>query len=263
MTLPITISRATSPEDFHQVATLENRVFYNTPFSSIAFGPQRGSDANIEERAKGLAKQGSVATEGGVTKVISRDENGEELIAGAAVWSFVVGRESEKSLQADDKNEGQEEKEEDGAGEKKGSGWGIGANVRFCEDVFLVADGHMVRSTKGRDYAKLAVLIVSPEHQRRGIGTRLLEAGLAGIDEMGLQCVLAASKEGLDLYKKFGFVEFEMMRLKLWKYEGGEEYKEEESHVVMRRPARGEKVDDRIALFLSSYDKQTWRKYSS
>lgn len=49
--------------------------------------------------------------------------------------------------------------------------------------------------------------------------------------------MLAASKEGLGLYKKFGFVEFETMVLKLWEYEGGEGFSMN-NHVVMHRPAR-------------------------
>lgn len=84
---------------------------------------------------------------------------------------------------------------------------------------------------------ELSTLIVAPECQRQGIGSKLLEQGLQQVDEAGLQCVLAASKEGLGLYKKFGFVEFETMVLKLWEYEGGERFGMD-NHVVMQRPAR-------------------------
>ncbi len=81
------------------------------------------------------------------------------------------------------------------------------------------------------------MLIVKPECQRQGIGSKLLEQGLREVDEAGLQCVLAASKEGLGLYRKFGFVEFETMKLKYWEYDGGEGLGIDD-HVVMHRPAR-------------------------
>lgn len=50
--------------------------------------------------------------------------------------------------------------------------------------------------------------------------------------------MLASSKEGLGLYKRFGFVEFEKMRLRLWEYEGGEGF-EGDDHVIMWRPGMG------------------------
>jgi len=84
--------------------------------------------------------------------------------------------------------------------------------------------------------SELGMLIVSPDCQRRGIGTKVLSEGLREVDDLGLQCVLAASKEGLGLYKRFGFVEFEVMTLKLWEYEGGEGFGLD-NHVVMHRPA--------------------------
>jgi predicted N-acetyltransferase YhbS len=70
--------------------------------------------------------------------------------------------------------------------------------------------------------AELYVLLVSPDHQRQGIGSLLLAEGLKEVDELGLQCVLGASPEGEELYKRFGFEEYEVMHLRLWEYEGGE-----------------------------------------
>jgi ribosomal protein S18 acetylase RimI-like enzyme len=85
--------------------------------------------------------------------------------------------------------------------------------------------------------AELNTLVVSPKCQRMGIGTKLLEEGLREVDEAGLQAVLGASPDGEGLYKKFGFKEFEIMDIKLWEYEGGEECGIAR-HVVMHRPAK-------------------------
>jgi ribosomal protein S18 acetylase RimI-like enzyme len=76
---------------------------------------------------------------------------------------------------------------------------------------------------------------VSPDYQRRGIGKMLMEDGLKEADKLGLQTVLGASKQGLGLYKKYGFTEFETMEIKLWEYEGGQGMGTDR-HVVMHRP---------------------------
>lgn len=82
----------------------------------------------------------------------------------------------------------------------------------------------------------MGVLIVSPQHQRKGIGALLLEDGLREADVQGLQVVLGASPEGIGLYRKYGFVDFEVMDLNLWEYEGGEGMGTAR-HVVMHRPS--------------------------
>jgi predicted N-acetyltransferase YhbS len=84
--------------------------------------------------------------------------------------------------------------------------------------------------------AELSSLAVSPENQRRGIGSQLLEAFLEETDAQGLQAVLGASKEGRGLYERYGFVTSEVMTLKMWEYEGGSGMGIEE-HVIMHRPA--------------------------
>jgi ribosomal protein S18 acetylase RimI-like enzyme len=82
---------------------------------------------------------------------------------------------------------------------------------------------------------ELNTLVVSPGYQRRGIGKMLMEDGLKEVDRLGLQAVLGASKQGLGLYKKYRFTEFEVMEIKLWEYEGGEGMGVDR-HVCMHRP---------------------------
>ncbi|KAI6710856.1 acetyltransferase [Diplocarpon mali] len=223
--MPTTILPATTPQDFHAISSLENRVFYYDPFTVVAFGPTRASEDNIAKRAQGLAKK--PRNEGG-REVVMMAMDEKAVVIGGAAWSFIVAGGKEVGKEADGRKEEMEEGD---------VSWGFGANVRFCEDVFLAADEHMLRSCEGRGYAKLSTIIVAPEHQRRGIGSQLLEQGLREVDEAGLQCVLAASKEGLELYKRFGFVEYETMSLKLWEYKGGGGLGEDH-HVVMHRPAK-------------------------
>lgn len=96
-----------------------------------------------------------------VVKAVLAEGDGETIV-GAAQWRFVVGREREgvAGVSAGAGEDGNPEKKEEAIGKleegdetEKKDAWGIGANVKFCEDVFLVADEHMIRSTQGRDYA--------------------------------------------------------------------------------------------------------------
>jgi hypothetical protein len=63
---------------------------------------------------------------------------------------------------------------------------------------------------------------------------------LKEVDRRGLQCVLGASKEGRGLYKRFGWVDYEVMVVDLEEY-GGVGFGFDE-HVLMNRPGR--KVGD-------------------
>jgi predicted N-acetyltransferase YhbS len=47
---------------------------------------------------------------------------------------------------------------------------------------------------------------VHPDHQRRGVGSVLLEYGVRKADELGIECFVEATDEGMGLYKKFGFM---------------------------------------------------------
>lgn len=52
----------------------------------------------------------------------------------------------------------------------------------------------------------LATLAVDPDVQGRGIGTRLIEPGLAAVDESGLPAYLETQKESnVSWYRRFGF----------------------------------------------------------
>lgn len=48
--------------------------------------------------------------------------------------------------------------------------------------------------------------------------------------------MLGASPDGIDLYRRYGFVDFEVMDFKLWEYVGGEGMGVA-THVIMHRPA--------------------------
>ncbi|TVY32546.1 hypothetical protein LOCC1_G008771 [Lachnellula occidentalis] len=212
----ISLHPATLPHDPLIFSRLEDYVLRNDEFSSLAFGPHRGSEENILARARVLGKVMGMEVENTghagergwrYVKAVRGGESGGEVV-GFAAWG--IGR-----VDVEEKGKINEE----GKGEEK-SGWGIGANVRFCEDTLVWADEEMMKSCAGGDYAKLYVLVISPEYQRQGIGSLLLAEGLKEVDALGLQCVLGASPEGEELYKRFGFEEVAAKELKSWEYEG-------------------------------------------
>jgi hypothetical protein len=146
---PITILPATTP-DFYAIAALEGRAFEHDEVCTVAYGPNRHSHANLLHREKTL---GSQPKEKGarnvVTKAVLIGQDGKEEIVGAAGWSFHLGREDGTVEEEKWGEEGGKEKElENGSG-----GWGEGANVKLCEDVFLGAEKIIVGSTEGRNFA--------------------------------------------------------------------------------------------------------------
>jgi GNAT superfamily N-acetyltransferase len=83
---------------------------------------------------------------------------------------------------------------------------------------------------------ELFTLVVSPNYQRRGIGSLLFKDFVHEADEAGLQAILGASPVGIGLYRKYGFVDFRVMNFKLWEYDGGKGMGIAR-HVIMHRPA--------------------------
>ena len=155
---PITLLPATNP-DFYPIAALEARVFYPEEFSAVAFGPTRDSPENLRIREKTLASQPKEkGARNVVTKAVIHVGGKEEIIA-AAGWSFHLGREDGTA------EDGKEGGGKEGTGEKRENGWGEGANVKFCEDVFLGAEKHIERSTEGRNYASEFDLFLLPTLQ--------------------------------------------------------------------------------------------------
>jgi hypothetical protein len=144
---PITLATA-ADSDFYPIATLEARVFSPEDFSQLAFGPLQNTHENLLFREKKLASQPKEqGARNVVTKAVLVREDGKEEIVGVAGWSFHLGREG------GNEKEGEGQGDQEGKGEEIEDGWGRGANVKLCEDVFLTAEKHIDRSTEGKNYA--------------------------------------------------------------------------------------------------------------
>ncbi|KAI8659967.1 N-acetyltransferase domain-containing protein [Fusarium sp. Ph1] len=80
---------------------------------------------------------------------------------------------------------------------------------------------------------RLAFISVSPNHQRRGIGRKLVQWGLDRSEEEGVAAVLEASDAGKCLYEKMGFVEVGKMP-----FDGGKK----EEPIMIRETREPKKV---------------------
>jgi len=64
-------------------------------------------------------------------------------------------------------------------------------------------------------------IAISPDYQRRGIGSKLVSYGVTKADEAGIPIFLTASPLGAKLYPKFGFLELERLEVNVEEF-GGE-----------------------------------------
>ena len=79
------------------------------------------------------------------------------------------------------------------------------------------------------------MLVVDPEHQRRGAGRLLVQWGCSRADKAGLPGFLEASDAGRPLYESFGFVAVQETFFALSTYEPGHDPSEKERNTVMLR----------------------------
>ena len=142
------------PGDFPALARLESAVFGETDVGAVGFGPDRNSDAALDQRAIILGAPPKLGETVRNMKLVRVGPEGDQEIVGYAGWVICVGRtgsEEEKGKLGT--------KEAWAVQEAPGpEPFGPGADVKFCVDVFVRADEHMARATEGKDYASELLL---------------------------------------------------------------------------------------------------------
>jgi predicted N-acetyltransferase YhbS len=76
----------------------------------------------------------------------------------------------------------------------------------------------MSRCASTNSLVVLAVLATSGKYRRRGAGSLLVQWGIELSEKLGFPCILQATEEGRQLYKRRGFEDIETMQFDLAKY---------------------------------------------
>jgi ribosomal protein S18 acetylase RimI-like enzyme len=84
------------------------------------------------------------------------------------------------------------------------------------------------------------VLAVHPQYQRRGLGSLMLEPVLAMADKEARNVYIEASKKGVGLYRRYGWIEVDRMLVDTRPY-GGKMI--EETQLMIRDPGKGKHIE--------------------
>ncbi|RDW84444.1 hypothetical protein BP6252_02034 [Coleophoma cylindrospora] len=182
--------------DSLELAVVEAAVTFSEPVSQIMW------IAPSEERHKKRAKQYAKDMETSPTSYIVKAVLDGKVV-GFAQWHFFDKQpkpmEEWKDMEA----------------------WDV-ANSLECANYMLGISSRMRNKyVNGTQYAFLQILVVLPEWQRQGVGSLLLQEGLAKADQAGLPTWLLSSPEGYGLYQKAGFEDRETLEIDLSRF-GGE-----------------------------------------
>lgn len=148
------------------------------------------------------------------------DTNLDQIVS-TAKWQIYPRQRSQAELDAEDA-EGRKEL------------FSEGANVEAMKAFFgELAQGRRERFG-GDPYMLLSILVVDPEHQRRGLGAMQLQEGLERADQLGVPAYLESSPKGKGLYAKYGFEEKGVMAFDARDFGRAENV----PHTLMVRPAK-------------------------
>lgn len=183
---------------------VENAAFESNPLGPLCFGPS--TEESVLARGKdleGWSQDPSIKLVKAVIRSPRSNANGsskeekEEEIVGWAGWKYYL-----------DDPETREE--------KKRVAPPTSPSPQAFYDFFVRPNLFM----KGKRYIALSVLAVHPKHQRKGVGSLLLKAGLEDIDKEhpSLPVWLRATEMGCPLYLRFGFKVAEKETVDLSKY---------------------------------------------
>jgi len=84
---------------------------------------------------------------------------------------------------------------------------------------FSLLDKERHKNMTGKRYLHLMNLAVDPEYQKKGIGSKLLEAMFEKTDRCGYSTYVSADLDNVDFYKKHGFKVIKEINIKIKNYD--------------------------------------------
>ncbi|GIJ90943.1 hypothetical protein Asppvi_009908 [Aspergillus pseudoviridinutans] len=198
--LPTNISlHPAVPADALTLAKLHNAAFENDDLLVTMYGPLTQDDPPFATDLEKIIRDDPHAQ---TIKAID-DETGQ--VVGWSLWDFYP--DAEAQAKADEE------------ARKRSS---TPPATSLCPQVYLDYQ-HLKAKIRakwigGRAAAILQVLVVHPDYQGRGIGTRLLAVGVEEVRRLKLPAWLEASPAGYSVYRKCGFRDAELMELDFDKY---------------------------------------------
>jgi ribosomal protein S18 acetylase RimI-like enzyme len=228
---PISI-RPCTRTDLPFLATLFHASFASDPYFTILHAgcdPSALLARTLNGFEDGFEKNGArwfkaVAVAGGVEKGEEMERGKEEVIVGFSKWEYPHP----------DSRSGSSDEEKDPEAAILSTPSLPGSKHSFVLSFKL--NFHRARSrwlSPSTDYF-MAILVVHPAYQRRGIGEKLLLPGLQSADEVGTRAYVQASEAGRGLYGRLGWEGVDEIVVE---YGEGVEGR---TIIMIREPKRGE-----------------------
>jgi GNAT superfamily N-acetyltransferase len=195
----IIVSPVTSLDDFNDLTTTEAQAFSHDKMISLMF------PYSSKSHAHNCARHKKSFLEDPTSKYIKAYTPSGETI-GFGKWYFYLTPEAI-------------------AGSSKP--WPLGEsekeyiNIPMAEHYFHNLQERKNKVFEGKKHALMAILVVKPGWQRKGVGQKILEWGLAECDKQGLGVWIDASPVGKGLYEKCGWKQVDTLVMELSKW-GGE-----------------------------------------
>lgn len=126
---------------------------------------------------------------------------------------------------------------------KSSKPWPIGEeekeyiNIPMAQHFFGQLQPRKNKVFEGKKHALMAILVVKPEWQRKQVGLKILEWGLAECDKEEIGVWIDASPAGKGLYEKCGWKQVDTLDMELDKW-GGEQGVVSKTVCMVRDPAK-------------------------
>ncbi|KAK5083715.1 hypothetical protein LTR05_006219 [Lithohypha guttulata] len=182
--------------DYPRSVEVERRAWAQGPFTKILF-PGPFPEDMAELRAQEIAKQVEEDPTTRWLKVVDTDLFDPDKGIAFAKWHVYADQPA---------NTG------------RSRSFGEGCNIEACEFVFGGVSKSRDSIIGGKNFVYLAILATDPDHQRRGAAGLLVKWGVEEAKRYNLPLYVESSEAGHELYKKYGFKDFELYEIDMSKW---------------------------------------------